>query len=238
MSDSPPAPWPTVLQHAAWGELMASERDVLQQQLQPLPAAAMLFVDADGLQPLACLGRLCIRVALAPCGRLQGDLLAAAGAWPWADDSLDVVVLRHLDDLSGTPAGVLAEAARVLTPGGRLLLTSLHPLSTWPAWIAWQTRMAGVAWRVPGPWRARAEIRRAGLSVEACARYGQVLPAARSAHPRGAASDWLGACYLLQARKHRRGGSRIRFEHVRARSGSVHASLSGSTQRQTTGQAA
>jgi malonyl-CoA O-methyltransferase len=47
--------------------------------------------------------------------------------WPLRDGAVDVVVgnlvLEHVDDL----APVYAEAARVLRPGGRLLLCELHP---------------------------------------------------------------------------------------------------------------
>jgi malonyl-CoA O-methyltransferase len=47
--------------------------------------------------------------------------------WPAPDASIDVVVgnlvLEHVDDLGP----VYAEAARVLRPGGRLLLCELHP---------------------------------------------------------------------------------------------------------------
>lgn len=55
-------------------------------------------------------------------------LMDAEGPWPFADASVDVVwageVIEHLSDT----AGWLSEARRVLTPGGRLLLsTPNHP---------------------------------------------------------------------------------------------------------------
>lgn len=46
-------------------------------------------------------------------------------ALPFADGSFDLVVLMHALTYSSHPAQAVAEAARVLRPGGRLLLTSL-----------------------------------------------------------------------------------------------------------------
>lgn len=51
----------------------------------------------------------------------QGDMHAL----PFADDSFDLVVLMHALTYAHKPAQAVAEAARVLRRGGRLLLTSL-----------------------------------------------------------------------------------------------------------------
>jgi DNA-binding transcriptional ArsR family regulator/protein-L-isoaspartate O-methyltransferase len=55
----------------------------------------------------------------------EGDMHAL----PFADDHFDLVVLMHALTYSTKPAVAVAEAARVLSPGGRLLLCSLaeHP---------------------------------------------------------------------------------------------------------------
>lgn len=50
---------------------------------------------------------------------------------PFQDDDLDVVVLHHSLDLSHCPHRVLREAARVLRPGGQLLLVGFNPWSLW-----------------------------------------------------------------------------------------------------------
>jgi ArsR family transcriptional regulator len=44
---------------------------------------------------------------------------------PFDDDSFDLVVLMHALTYADRPAQAVAEAARVMRPGGRLLLTSL-----------------------------------------------------------------------------------------------------------------
>jgi len=46
-------------------------------------------------------------------------------ALPFATASFDLVVLMHALTYAETPAQAVAEAARVLRPGGRLLLSSL-----------------------------------------------------------------------------------------------------------------
>lgn len=51
----------------------------------------------------------------------EGDMHAL----PFADASFDLVVLMHALTYADQPAQAVAEAARVLRPGGRLLLTSL-----------------------------------------------------------------------------------------------------------------
>jgi len=51
----------------------------------------------------------------------EGDMHAL----PFADASFDLVVLMHALTYSTRPAQAVAEAARVLRPGGRLLLSSL-----------------------------------------------------------------------------------------------------------------
>ena len=51
----------------------------------------------------------------------EGDM----HAMPLDDDSFDLVVLMHALTYAGKPAQAVAEAARVLRPGGQLLLSSL-----------------------------------------------------------------------------------------------------------------
>ncbi|WP_444930567.1 class I SAM-dependent methyltransferase [Microbulbifer sp. SSSA002] len=48
---------------------------------------------------------------------------------PLPSDSIDVVLLHHLLDFSAHPHQILREAARVLIPGGHLLLIGFNPFS-------------------------------------------------------------------------------------------------------------
>ncbi len=61
----------------------------------------------------------------------QADLHSAPCALPFANDSLDLVVLPHTLELSPDPHATLREVARVLVPEGRLLVLGLNPNSLW-----------------------------------------------------------------------------------------------------------
>ncbi len=54
-----------------------------------------------------------------------------AEALPFPSDSLDLVVLPHTLELAQDPHLALSEAARVLTPGGRVVVTGFNPASLW-----------------------------------------------------------------------------------------------------------
>lgn len=52
-------------------------------------------------------------------------------ALPFAQDSLDLVALPHTLDSHPDPHGVLREVARVLLPGGRVVISGFNPASLW-----------------------------------------------------------------------------------------------------------
>ena len=62
------------------------------------------------------------------------DLVTSPAMLPFADDSLDVVLLHHLLDYVETPLEVLRELARVTLPMGHLVVIGFNPLSLWGAW--------------------------------------------------------------------------------------------------------
>lgn len=59
------------------------------------------------------------------------DLLADPVALPFAEASLDLVVLPHALELSVDPHAALREVARVLVPEGRVVISGLNPVSLW-----------------------------------------------------------------------------------------------------------
>ncbi len=59
------------------------------------------------------------------------DLAFDSRAWPWAAESLDLVVLPHTLERSADPHACLREVERVLRPEGRVVILGLNPASLW-----------------------------------------------------------------------------------------------------------
>ena len=59
------------------------------------------------------------------------DLAFDSRAWPWAAESLDLVVLPHTLERSADPHACLREVERVLIAEGQVLITGLNPWSLW-----------------------------------------------------------------------------------------------------------
>lgn len=65
---------------------------------------------------------------------------------PLSRDSVDVVVMHHALDFAENSHGVLREAARVLRPGGHMLIVGFNPYSFWGAWKIFKRRKH-IPWR-------------------------------------------------------------------------------------------
>ncbi len=133
---------------------------------------------------------------------VAGCVRAQIGALPFVDDCWPRVVLQHALDVRGEPLDLLREAARILAPGGEMLLFGFNPLSPW-IWRQWSGQPAFrrcVRPHLPGRLGALAE--RLGLLTIELRGFGPKL---------GGAIDHLGqgggrarALYVLRARKHSR----------------------------------
>ena len=133
-------------------------------------------------------------------GRYEGDLRAAVDEpMPFVDDAFDLVLLRHALEVSPIASSLLADAIRVLAPGGVLALTGVHPVSGWSPWLRWQTR--GRPIRLQWPLRLRRMLRREGLKVELVQRVGRAWPGLPTS-AREPGNTWGGG-YVLIARKYR-----------------------------------
>lgn len=67
------------------------------------------------------------------CGGGVGDPLFRADLHelPLRNKSLDAIVLHHVLESAPDPRGAMREVARVLAPGGRLLIVAFNPWSLW-----------------------------------------------------------------------------------------------------------
>ena len=70
----------------------------------------------------------------------QPDLFTDFTALPFAENSLDLVVLPHALELSPDPHATLREVERVLVPEGRVVICGLNPTSLW-GMRQWRARL-------------------------------------------------------------------------------------------------
>lgn len=147
-------------------------------------------------------------------GRYRGDLQAAADEpLPFVDDAFELVLLRHALEVAPSASALLAEAVRVLVPGGVLALTGVHPFSGWAPWFSWRTR--GKPQALQMPLRLGRNLQQAGLEIERLHRVGRLWPSL--APIRAMALNPFGGGYVLIARKRRRMATPLRIKPVPVR---------------------
>ena len=181
--------------------LLEAQMRVLTAQLQRCFGTHALLLGAamdDAPPALPMLGSW-VRLYLGD-GGYQGDLQAAAHeALPFSDDAFDLVLLRHALEVSPAASALLAEAIRVLAPGGVLALTGVHPLSGWLPWLIWQARRQPLSLQTP--LRLQRVLRQEGLGIELTQRVGRSWPGLHAQDRK--ATNVFGGGYVLIARKHR-----------------------------------
>ena len=141
-----------------------------------------------------------------PVGAVAGGracLWTEYPALPFAENSLDLVILPHTLELNADPHATLREVGRVLVPEGRVVISGLNPASLWGL----RQRRAHLLRRVGvgepylpdrgefiGYWRLRDWLRLLNFEVES-SRFGCYRPAVRSGRwlDRFAWMDRLGA---------------------------------------------
>lgn len=112
----------------------------------------------------------------------KGDVTAL----PFQDETFDVVFLVTVLCFVGDAPGAVTEAARVLRPGGRLVVGELGRWSLWAGWRRLRGWLGNETWR-HGTFRSARQltalIERAGLTVQA--RRGAIYypPVAAAAPP-------------------------------------------------------
>ena len=124
-------------------------------------------------------------------------LLADATALPFSESSLDLLLMPHTLGSSADPHAALREAARVLVPEGRLVISGLNPASL----LGLQRGVERSAAYLPdlslgvGYWRLRDWLRLLSFEIEAV-QFGCYRPATRSA-------QWLDRFAFMDRLGHR-----------------------------------
>ena len=188
-------------------QLGLSELDALAANRMP---HRWLALDGDGVAPAtgAAGGSPAESPAVSdgPVGALAGGqacLWTEYPALPFAENSLDLVILPHTLELNADPHATLREVGRVLVPEGRVVISGLNPASLWGL----RQRRAHLLRRMGvgesylpdrgefiGYWRLRDWLRLLNFEVES-SRFGCYRPAVRSGRwlDRFAWMDRLGA---------------------------------------------
>lgn len=127
------------------------------------------------------------RTDLSACGSRTIEsptlVLAESGWLPFDTASLDLVTLPHTLDFAASPHQTLREAARVLRPEGRLILTAFNPLSFW--WLRQKSVALGLAPYLPthtvpiSLYRLKDWLALLGFEI-ICGRFGLYMPWCRS----------------------------------------------------------
>jgi SAM-dependent methyltransferase len=144
-------------------------------------------------------------------GRYGGDLQASADEpLPFVDDAFELILLRHALEVAPHALALLAEAVRVLVPGGLLVLCGVHPISGWSPWFYWHAR--GKPQELQMPLQLRRNLQLAGLETKRVQRVGSLWPGLVMAGEAPARA--LGGGYVLIARKRRHMVTPLRFKSV------------------------
>jgi SAM-dependent methyltransferase len=125
--------------------LLDSEKTLLAQNCAHLAGYRMMHLglisDNCALEPFNQLHQFYIR----PCGDdLAFDCSAVVAAnedLPLPSDVVDVAIVQHALEYSKSPQSVLAETARVLAPGGHMILCVFNPLGPMGL-LKWPMRLA------------------------------------------------------------------------------------------------
>ena len=123
-------------------------------------------------------------------------LMTAAEALPFSEASLDLLLMPHTLEASNDPHAALREAARVLVPEGRLVISGLNPVSL----LGLQRRVERSAGYLPdlslgvGYWRLRDWLQLLSFEIEAV-QFGCYRPATQS-------PQWLGRWQFMERLGH------------------------------------
>ncbi|WP_293265928.1 class I SAM-dependent methyltransferase [Neptunomonas sp.] len=131
-------------------DLLETEQQVLDQLLPGLYGVHLAQIGVDPTIDLAsksAVAHAFIVYHQLELGMQPNSLIAQNAELPLEHNSVDVVLLHHSLDFAASPHQVLREAARVLRPGGHLLIVNFNPVSWWGISRLWTRKSKAPIWQ-------------------------------------------------------------------------------------------
>ncbi|MDC8015370.1 class I SAM-dependent methyltransferase [Tahibacter soli] len=159
--------------------LLGDELRSLAPELAGVFGRQGLVVRAHAAAPEApsapMLGGL-VRLHVAAPSRLAGDVDCEPSSLPFVDASFRLVLAQHAAEAVAEPEAFRSEIARVVEPGGILMVLGFQPFGAWRPWIAWQQFRGAAALKSDPAWIWREALADAGVDTYACRRLGPLWP--------------------------------------------------------------
>lgn len=115
-------------------ELLALEQQTLNELLPSLKGMHLLQMSVDSRLSLVekSPAHHCFSIGSSlQLGTQANCVVSDHHELPLASDVVDAIVLHHVLDFAASPHQVLRECARVLRPGGQLVVIGFNPISLW-----------------------------------------------------------------------------------------------------------
>ncbi|WP_346839686.1 class I SAM-dependent methyltransferase [Microbulbifer sp. SAOS-129_SWC] len=110
-------------------EILSQQLALAQPLVERLFGYHLMQAGVTSAVDFAACSRINHRFRFSASAQQAGAALVEFEQLPLPSESIDVAVLHHLLDFSAQPHQVLREAARVLIPGGHLVLIGFNPFS-------------------------------------------------------------------------------------------------------------
>ena len=130
-------------------QLLSAEQILLDRLLPTLFGYHLVQISIDSRLDLGRESPIKHRMRVSPVAELgmsEHTLIAKNEELPLEHNSCDVVILHHALDFAQSPHQVLREAARILRPGGHLILLGFNPVSSWGLYRALRWHKNELPW--------------------------------------------------------------------------------------------
>ena len=123
--------------------LLDAERTMLEEWMRRQVGQRAVAVYSSREQGLMEDCPLRWKMSLGPAGFPGVTVQSRLDSLPLAKSSVDVLLLHHVLDFTGSPHQVLREACRSIAPGGKIAIVGFHPLSMMgiARWFLWRHRV-------------------------------------------------------------------------------------------------